>query len=70
MINKKKQCVFCTKNQKYIDYKHAEPLRPFMSGQMKIAPKKRSGLCATHQRKLSMAIKRARFLGLVPHTVY
>ena len=65
----KKQCVFCTKNQKYVDYKNPEQLRPFLSGQMKIARSIRSGVCAKHQRKVSTAIKRARFLGLVPYAL-
>ncbi|MBI2640127.1 MAG: 30S ribosomal protein S18 [Candidatus Sungbacteria bacterium] len=65
----KKQCPFCTKNQKVIDYKSETVLREFISGQMKIMPRKRSGVCAKHQRKLSTAIKRARFLGLLPYTL-
>jgi len=64
-----KQCYFCTKNQKVIDYKSEAILREFISGQMKIVPRKRSGLCSTHQRKISNAIKRARFLGLLPYTL-
>ncbi|MFY9462407.1 MAG: 30S ribosomal protein S18 [Candidatus Sungiibacteriota bacterium] len=66
----KKQCVFCTKNQKYVDYKNPEPLRPFLSGQMKIASSRRSGVCAKHQRKVSTALKRARYLGLIPYVLH
>ena len=65
-----KQCYFCTKNQKVIDYKNAELLREFISGQMKIASRRRGGLCAKHQRGLAGAVKRARFLGLIPYTLH
>lgn len=65
-----KQCYFCTKNQEVIDYKSPELLREFLSSQMKIASRSRSGLCAKHQRRLSLAVKRARFLGLIPYTLH
>ena len=65
-----KQCFFCTSSHKVIDYKDAETLRRFMSAQMKIAPRRRSSLCASHQRELATAIKRARYLGLVPYTLH
>ena len=66
----KPQCYFCTKNQKLIDYKNAEVLREFTSGQMKIASRSRSGLCAKHQRRLSLAVKRARYLALIPYALH
>ena len=65
-----KQCFFCTSSHKVIDYKDAETLRRFMSASMKIMPKRRSNLCAGHQRELAKAIKRARVLGLVPYTLH
>lgn len=65
-----KQCFFCTSARKVLDYKDAETLRRFMSAGMKIIPRRRSHLCASHQRELAMAIKRARFLGLVPYTLH
>ncbi len=65
-----KQCFFCTSSHKVIDYKDAEILRDFVSAQMKIMPRKRSNLCASHQRELARAIKRARFLGLLPYTLH
>lgn len=68
-MSEQKQCFFCTSNHKIIDYKDAETLRRFMSANMKIMPRKRSNLCAGHQRELAQAIKRARFLGLVPYTL-
>jgi len=58
-------CYFCVKNIKEIDYKDTELLKKFISGLGKIRPRKKTGLCAAHQRKLSRAIKRARHLGLL-----
>lgn len=58
-------CYFCRKNIKEIDFKETETLRRFVSGLGKIRPRKKTGLCASHQRKLSRAIKRARHLGLL-----
>lgn len=62
------QCYFCTTNRDVIDYKDAETLRKFMSGQARIYPPRKTGTCAKHQRRLARAIKRARFMGLVPYT--
>jgi small subunit ribosomal protein S18 len=59
-------CYFCQKNIKEIDFKEVELLKKFVSGLAKIRAKKRTGLCAYHQRKIAQAIKRARFLGLLP----
>ncbi len=61
-------CYFCQKNIQEIDFKNTELLQRFTSGLAKIRPKKRTGICASHQRKLAKAIKRARFLGLLPFT--
>lgn len=66
--SEKKQCFFCTTNSDVIDYKDAELLRRFMSGQAKIYPRRKSGVCARHERMLAQAIKRARYLALVPFT--
>lgn len=68
IINKKKFCHFCNKNIKYIDFKDIQILQRFISSYSKIVPRKRSGVCSRHQRKLSQAIKRARFMGLLPYT--
>jgi len=62
------QCYFCTTNREMIDYKDSELLKHFMSSQAKIYPPRKSGVCAKHQRRLARAIKRARFLALVPYT--
>ncbi len=63
-----KQCFFCTTNRGAIDYKDAELLRRFMSSQAKIYPRRKSGLCARHQRRLAEAVKQARYLALIPYT--
>jgi len=61
-------CYFCQRNIKEIDFKDTETLKRFISGLGKIRAKKRTGVCASHQRKLARAIKRARILGLLPYT--
>jgi len=58
-------CYFCQRNIKEIDFKDTELLKKFLSGLLKIKAKKRTGVCASHQRKLAKAIKRARHLGLL-----
>ncbi|MEK7644148.1 MAG: 30S ribosomal protein S18 [Patescibacteria group bacterium] len=62
---KEKRCYFCINNRAVIDYKDVQTLRRFVSSYMKIAPRRRSGLCASHQRKVSSAIKQARIAGLL-----
>lgn len=61
-----KQCVFCSQNLKEVNYKDTELLRRFVSSQAKIIDPQHTGVCATHQRKLSRSIKRARIMGLLP----
>lgn len=63
-----RQCYFCSQNLKEIDYKDAELLRRFISGQAKIIDPKFTGTCAKHQRHLAQAIKRARYLAFLPFT--
>lgn len=60
-------CYFCQRNIKEIDFKNTELLKRFISGLAKIRAKKRTGSCSGHQRKLAQAIKRARYLGLLPY---
>ncbi len=64
----KRVCYFCAQNIKNIDYKDSQLLRNFTSAQAKIMPRKRSYLCAKHQRHLANAVKRARFMVLLPFT--
>jgi len=61
-------CYFCQHNIKEIDFKETNWLQKFISGLGKIRSRKRTGLCAKHQRKLAKAIKRARHLGLLAST--
>ncbi len=65
---KKKVCRFCTESIE-IDYKNADMLSRYISDRKKIVPRRNSGLCAGCQRELSAAIKRARFMALLPYTV-
>ncbi|MAF25974.1 30S ribosomal protein S18 [bacterium] len=67
-LQKPRQCHFCINNIIEIDYKDADQLRRFTSSYAKIVPRRRSGVCAKHQRKLSLAIKRARVMALLPYS--
>jgi len=62
-------CYFCQRNIKEIDFKKIELLEKFLSGLGKIKSRKKTGVCASHQRKLAKAIKRARYLDLLPYTI-
>jgi len=69
--NKKSQpqiCFFCVNNIKQIDYKDTENLEQFTGGYKKIFSRKRTKVCAKHQRKLGKAIKLARIMALMPFT--
>lgn len=63
----RKPCKFCQEGATHIDYKDPKRLRKFMTDRGKITPRRITGTCAKHQRMLSMAIKRARMLALVPY---
>ncbi|MBU1046788.1 30S ribosomal protein S18 [Patescibacteria group bacterium] len=62
------QCYFTQNNVEQIDYKDLEALKKFINPHGRILSRKRTGLCAKHQRQLATAIKRARFLALLPFT--
>ena len=62
-----KQCFFKQNNINHIDYKDVELLKKFLNPHARILSKKKSGVCSKNQRKLSLAIKRARFMALVPY---
>jgi small subunit ribosomal protein S18 len=66
--NRRKVCQFCVDKTTYIDYKDVNKLRRYLSDRARIEPRRTSGTCAKHQRRLSMAIKRARILALLPYT--
>lgn len=62
----KKTCQFCANNASDIDYKDVKTLSHFLSERGKMVPARVSANCAKHQRALSKAVKRARFLALLP----
>ena len=64
---KRRVCLFCRDKIENIDYKNPVILQPYISDRGKIAPRRKSGACAKHQRRLAMAIKRARHLALLPY---
>lgn len=66
---KDKYCFFCVSGMEYIDYKDWQQLKKFTSSYGKIVPKRRSGVCSKHQRGVTSAIKRARFMALLPFVV-
>ena len=65
---RKKVCGFCVDKVGNIDYKDIARLRRYMSERGKILPRRVTGTCARHQRELTVAIKRARHLALLPYT--
>ena len=64
---RKKVCYFTKNNVKYIDYKDVELLKKFIAPNGRIAPRRVTGTCAKYQRELAQAIKRARFMALLPY---
>ena len=64
---RKKVCRFCTDKVTDVDYKDIARLGRMVTDRGKIVPSRASGTCAKHQRKLSQAVKRARFLALLPY---
>ncbi|MBQ9480212.1 MAG: 30S ribosomal protein S18 [Selenomonadaceae bacterium] len=65
---RRKVCAFCVDKIEYIDYKDAAKLRRFITERGKILPRRISGNCAKHQRQVTLAIKRARNIALLPFT--
>lgn len=65
-VRKKKVCRFCVDKSDFIDYKKAEILAPFIQERGKILPRRMTGTCARHQRWLTVAIKRAQNIALLP----
>jgi small subunit ribosomal protein S18 len=64
---KRKVCRFCERNLRDIDYKKVDILKKYTLERGKISPRRVSGTCAYHQRRLATAIKRARLLALLPY---
>ena len=65
---RRKVCQFCVDKVEHIDYKDLARLRRFVTERGKILPRRMSGNCAKHQRQLSIAIKRARHIALLPYS--
>ncbi|WP_459129412.1 30S ribosomal protein S18 [Guggenheimella bovis] len=64
---KKKACHFCTNKIEEIDYKDIRTLQRYISERGKILPRRVTGACAKHQRKITTAVKRARAIALLPY---
>ncbi|MBI3397773.1 MAG: 30S ribosomal protein S18 [Deltaproteobacteria bacterium] len=65
---KKKVCRFCADKNLKADYKDFRTIKPFISERGKITPRRITGNCAKHQRDVTVAIKRARILAILPYT--
>ena len=66
---KKKVCAFCSDKAEAIDYKDGTKLQRYISQRGKILPRRVTGVCAMHQRDLTVAIKRARQLAILPYVI-
>jgi len=66
--SRRKVCFFCVEKVQQIDYKDVDALRRYLSDRGKIEPRRKTGTCARHQRRLTIALKRARHLALLPYT--
>ena len=66
-FRRRRMCKFCVEKIDYIGYKDVKLLAPFIPERAKIQPRRISGVCATHQRALQVAIKRARQIALIPY---
>ncbi len=64
---RKRYCFFCKENIDIVDYKNTGMLERYISDRGKIRPRRSSGNCVQHQRRVAMAIKRARVLALIPY---
>ncbi|MFA5450883.1 MAG: 30S ribosomal protein S18 [Dehalococcoidales bacterium] len=67
-VARRKVCTFCANKSTLIDYKDISLLGRYLTDRAKILPRRRTGNCARHQRALAAAIKRARYLALLPYT--
>lgn len=67
MNGNSKQCYFSQNNIKHIDYKDTDILKKFLNPHARLMSRKRTGVTAKNQRKLATAVKRARFMALIPY---
>ena len=65
--SRRKVCGFCVDKVEHIDFKDTAKLRRYLSERGKILPRRTTGTCAAHQRQLTVAIKRARHIALLPY---
>jgi small subunit ribosomal protein S18 len=66
--SRRKVCAFCVDHVREIDYKEVGKLRRYLSDRAKIEPRRKTGTCAKHQRMLTVALKNARHMALLPYT--
>ena len=66
---RKKVCPLCSDKNLVLDYKNGDQLRKYINDKGKILPRRATGACAKHQRKVTEAIQRARHIALLPYTV-
>lgn len=66
---KKKVCAFCADKNSRINYKEIQKLKKYVTERGKILPRRISGNCSIHQKDITVAIKRARHMALLPYTV-
>ncbi len=66
--SRRKVCAFCVDHVREIDYKEVGKLRRYLSDRAKIEPRRKTGTCAKHQRLLTVALKNARHMALLPYT--
>jgi small subunit ribosomal protein S18 len=67
-FQRRRICAFCVDKVEHIDYKDVNMLRRYVSDTGQIDSRRRTGTCARHQRRVTIAIKRARYLALLPYT--
>lgn len=63
---RRRVCEFCADKNKRLDYKDVDEVKKYVSDRGKILPRRATGTCAKHQRKVAKAVKRARIIALVP----
>ena len=64
---RKKVCTLCSDKNFELDYKNAEQLKKFINEKGKILPRRATGACAKHQREITLAVKRARHIAILPY---
>lgn len=65
---RKKVCTLCSDKNFVLDYKNPEQLKKFVNDKGKILPRRATGACAKHQRDITLAVKRARHIAILPYT--